>query len=334
MKPIVNPINNLIGNRLIRPKVVYSSGYDIHFMGLEKLHPFDSCKYSRAWCVLADRFGDLLTANSLNPLQPATIEMLKAVHGDSYLASLRRSGFVAKSLELSSLTLLPIRILDSRVLKPMRLATMGTVLAAEAALEHGIAINLSGGYHHASSDRGGGFCIYSDIAVAIAQLRLSQKVSLVDQVAIVDLDAHQGNGLARIFFDDPNVHILDMYNQQVYPQDAMAKKRINCNLPLDSGMNDQDYLGILKENLPVFLKQIEKPKIVFYNAGTDIYTEDLLGRLKVSEQGILERDRFVFQTVTELGIPLVMVLSGGYTQDSYRLIADSVSMVLQTWEND
>jgi len=338
MKPIVNPINNLIGNRLIRPKVVYSSGYDIHFMGLEKLHPFDSCKYSRAWRVLADRFGDRLTANSLNPLQPATIEMLKAVHGDSYLASLRRSGFVAKSLELASLSFLPIGILDSRVLKPMRLATMGTVMAAEAALEHGIAINLSGGYHHASSDRGGGFCIYSDIAVAIAQLRLSQKLSTVDQttdqVAIVDLDAHQGNGLARIFFDDPNVHILDMYNRQIYPQDAMARQRIDCDLPLGSSTDDQDYLGMLKENLPVFLKQIEKPKIVFYNAGTDIYAEDLLGRLKVSEQGVLERDRFVFQTVTELGIPIVMVLSGGYTRESYRLIADSVSMVLQAWGND
>jgi len=303
-------------------------------MGLEKLHPFDSCKYSRAWRVLADRFGDRLTANSLNPLQPATIEMLKAVHGDSYLASLRRSDFVAKSLELSSLSFLPIGILDSRVLKPMRLATMGTVMAAEAALEHGIGINLSGGYHHASSDCGGGFCIYSDIAVAIVQLRLSQKVSLVDQVAIVDLDAHQGNGLARIFFDDPNVHILDMYNEQIYPQDVISRRRIDCDLPLGSGTNDQDYLSILKENLPVFLMQIEKPKIVFYNAGTDIYAEDLLGRLKISEQGVLERDRFVFQTVTELGIPLVMVLSGGYTHDSYRLIADSVSMVLQTWKND
>ncbi|PZV15047.1 MAG: histone deacetylase [Pseudanabaena sp.] len=326
MKQTINSIT-------ISPKVVYSQGYDIQFLGLEKLHPFDSCKYSRTWRVLADRFGDRLIANSLAPLSPVTSEMLQVVHTTDYLKNLHRSHFVAKSLELDSLGFLPISILDSRVLKPMRLATTGTIMASEAALEFGIAINLSGGYHHASAERGEGFCIYSDIAIAIYSLRQSQKIHVDDRVAIVDLDAHQGNGLARIFYDDPSVRILDMYNQQIYPNDNHARERVDCSIPLLSGTKDDRYLGLLKDRLPAFLREKELPKIVFYNAGTDIYERDLLGGLKISERGILERDRFVFQTVSDLGIPLVMVLSGGYAPESYRLIADSISDVLQTWNN-
>jgi len=326
-------MTEIINSTIIRPKVVYSQGYDIQFLGLEKLHPFDSCKYSRTWRVLADRFGDRLIANSLAPLTPATSEILQLVHKTDYLKNLQRSHFVAKSLELDSLGFLPIGILDSRVLKPMRLATTGTIIASEAALEFGMAINLSGGYHHASAEHGEGFCIYSDIAIAISLLRQSQKINAEDRVAIVDLDAHQGNGLARIFYEDPSIHILDMYNQQIYPNDTYARERVDCAIPLSSGTKDDRYLGLLKDRLPAFLRERDLPKIVFYNAGTDIYERDLLGGLKVSEQGILERDRFVFQTVSDLGIPLVMVLSGGYAPESYRLIANSISDVLQTWNN-
>jgi histone deacetylase 11 len=259
MKETVNPMP-------IRPKVVYSKGYDIKFLGLEKLHPFDSCKYSRAWNVLVERFGDHLIANSLVPLESVNTNTLNMVHTADYLHSLQRSHFVAKSLELASLRFLPISILDSRVLQPMRLATMGTIMAAEAALENGLAINLSGGYHHASIDRGEGFCIYSDIAVAIAMLRQSQKLQVKDQIAIVDLDAHQGNGLARIFHDDSSIRILDMYNQHIYPHDIWAQKRIDCAIPLASGTKDALYLELLKERLPAFLNEkSERPKIAFYN---------------------------------------------------------------------
>jgi histone deacetylase 11 len=315
----------------ISPKVVYSSRYDIRFLGLEKFHPFDSCKYSRAWDVLVQRFGDRLTSNCLVPAEAASPELLNTIHTADYLKNLKRSHFVAKSLELPSLGFLPVSMLDRRVLEPMRLATMGTVMAANAALDCGIAINLSGGYHHACRDRGGGFCIYSDIAVAIAQLRQSQKIMGKDNVAIVDLDAHQGNGLARIFYDDVHVLMMDMYNQDIYPQDLWARQRLNCNLPLKSGTQDHQYLDLLQEKLPTFLQAIAGLKIIFYNAGTDIYALDPLGSLKVSQEGVLARDRFVFQTAATLGIPLVMVLSGGYTHESYQLVADSVAHVLQTW---
>ncbi len=316
----------------ISPKVVYSPGYDIHFLGLEKLHPFDSCKYSRTWNTLLDIFGDRLLQCSLVPHAQASVEMLQTVHGDSYLQQLTRSRYVAGALELDSLGILPIGWLDRSVLKSMRLATAGTVIAAETALETGIAVNLSGGYHHASRDRGEGFCIYSDIAIAIATLRRSGKLSSTDNLAIIDLDAHQGNGLAHIFDRDPTVHILDMYNCQIYPHDLEAKARIDCHLPLTSGTRDDEYLGKLKEHLATFLTNINQPKIAFYNAGTDIYEFDPLGQLKVSQQGILERDLFVFQTLTSAEIPWVMVLSGGYTRESYQLVANSIASILHTWE--
>lgn len=316
---------------IIRPKIVYSPGYDIRFLGLEKLHPFDSCKYSRAWNELLEQFGDRLLQSSIFPASPASRKMLQTVHTEAYLKQLKQSRNVAGALELASLGFLPIAILDRRVLQPMRLATMGTAIAARTALSTGIAINLSGGYHHASRDRGEGFCIYSDIAIAIAMLRQSQRIPLDDCIAIIDLDAHQGNGLERIFYHDATVQILDMYNGDIYPNDHRATERINCNLPLKSGTRDQEYLSKLQEDLPAFLRR-SQPKIAFYNAGTDIYENDPLGRLKISQQGVLERDRFVFKTLVEAGIPVVMVLSGGYTRESYKLIANSVADVLQTWD--
>jgi histone deacetylase 11 len=315
----------------ICPRLVYSAEYDIHFLGLENLHPFDSRKYSRAWKVLRSRFGDRLDALTLTPTAPANNDVLRLVHPENYLHQLRRSRYVAKALELSSLGMLPISILDSRVLRPMRLATMGTILAAEAALASGMAINLSGGYHHASPERGEGFCIYADVAIAIAQLRQSHQIAPDDPILIIDLDAHQGNGLARVFLDDPSVHILDMYNCQIYPCDSLAISRINCKLPLAAGSPDAVYLTQLRQHLPRFLESIPPPKIAFYNAGTDIYEYDPLGCLGVSQEGILERDRFVFHTLTEAGIPWVMVLSGGYTRESYQLVADSVTYALETF---
>jgi histone deacetylase 11 len=312
------------------PKIVYSPHYDIRFLGLEKLHPFDSCKYSRTWKALTYRFGDRLQSLHLSPTHPIALETLSAVHTDQYLTQLKQPKYVAKALELPPLRFLPLCVLEQQVLKPMQLATLGTVMAAEAALEHGMAINLSGGYHHASGDCGEGFCIYADIAVAIAALRRSQKLRPSDPVAIVDLDAHQGNGLGRIFYDDPAVHILDMYNADIYPKDYWARAQINCNIPLAAGTRDEQYLGELKDRLPSFLQNI-RPKIAFYNAGTDIYERDPLGGLRVSRQGVLDRDRFVFDTFAAAGIPWAMVLSGGYTRESHRLVAESVSYVVQTW---
>ena len=314
----------------LQPKLVYSPGYDIRFLGFEKLHPFDSCKYSRTWKSLLATFGEHLKSIHIQPELAITVEKLRAVHTDAYLQKLKQARYVAKVLALPELGFLPQCVLEKHVLKAMKLATTGTVLAAYAAFAHGSAINLSGGYHHASRDRGEGFCVYSDIAIAIAMLRQTGTLQPEDNVLIVDLDAHQGNGLERIFFQDQYVHIFDMYNEEIYPQDWWAKEWIDYKLPLKNGTRDRAYLDQLKEYLPLFLKGINQPKIAFYNAGTDIFEGDPLGGMNVSEQGVLERDRYVFHTFTAAAIPWVMVLSGGYTRQSYQLVANAVTDVLQT----
>ena len=317
--------------KALQPQIVYSPNYDIRFLGLEKLHPFDSCKYSRTWESLLATFGAPLKALQIQPERAVTLEELRTIHTDAYLQKLKHAPYVAKVLELPELGFLPQCLLEKHVLKPMQLATAGTVMAAQAAIKHSIAINLSGGYHHASSDRGEGFCVYSDTAIAIAMLRQAGTLQPDDHVMIIDLDAHQGNGLERIFFQDQHVHIFDMYNEDIYPQDWWAKEWIDYQLPLKSGTSDRVYLAQLKEHLPLFLKSINQPKIAFYNAGTDIFEGDPLGRLNVSEQGVLDRDRYVFNTLTAAALPWVMVLSGGYTRHSYQLVVNAVTDVLQTW---
>ncbi|NEQ35191.1 MAG: histone deacetylase [Okeania sp. SIO3I5] len=310
----------------IQPKIIYSPKYDIRFFGIEKLHPFDSCKYSRVWKTLIAEFGyQLLKKITTQPQKTASKSELLTVHNDYYLNLLKSSQYVAQALELLPLAIVPNWIQNKFVLTPMLWATKGTIIAAEEALKSGIAINLSGGYHHASQERGEGFCIYSDIAISIALLQKSNKIKKGEKVIIIDLDAHQGNGLERIFYDDPDVLIFDMYNQDIYPQDTLAREGINYDIPLHLGTQDDQYLGLLKEKLPSFLNEASEAKIAFYNAGTDIYKSDLLGGLKISAKGVLERDKFVFKNLTEANIPWVMVLSGGYTQQSYKLIANSIS---------
>lgn len=313
--------------------IVYSPDYDIHFAGMEKFHPFDSQKYSRAWEVLSKRFGRSLEKNCITPKTRITDESLLRVHSAPYLESLKKSKTIAKALELPALRIIPARLLSRWVLDPMRLAVNGTVLAAKKALQDGVAVNLAGGYHHASAQRGEGFCVFADVGVAVAELRASGELKKDDQIMIIDLDAHQGNGNEHVFRDDPNVHILDMYNKDVYPNDVLARERIDMDIPVVSGINEDFYLSLLCDKLPRFIDSVRDPRLVFYIAGTDILAKDPLGSMNVSAKGVLERDKIVFNTLVDAGIPFAMVTSGGYTSASYRLIADSLTYLLTTFNS-
>ena len=335
--------------RKICPKIFYSPYYDIRLYGLERVHPFDSCKYSRIWQKLHDYFKGKLLDWTIEPNRPVDDSDLLAIHTETYLKHLKSPQYLAQALEIPALALMTIplslpfvaklskvlwerHILNS-ILEPMRWATMGTVMAAKEAFESGITINLSGGYHHASSDHGEGFCIYSDIALAISKLRqFGTILKNKDKVLIIDLDAHQGNGLERIFYEDECVYIFDMYNKDIYPGDKWARKRRNnYNVELSSGSDDKDYLHKLKSNIDSFINNIERPKIVFYNAGTDIYKGDPLGKLNVSQDGILERDMFIFETICRERLPCVMTLAGGYTKESSILVERSIRTLFENF---
>lgn len=224
------------------------------------------------------------------------------------------------------LSLLPGKMVDNRILNPMRYATGGTILGAELALEYGWAINLSGGYHHAKADEGGGFNAYSDIAIAIEHV---WKTHPKYTVLIIDLDTHQGNGYASIFTNDPRIFIFDLYNADIYPHDTDAKQYIDFDYGVSSGITDEEYLQILKTNLPTAIDQ-SNPDLIIYNAGTDIYENDLLVNMKITREGIVERDAFVFTQAEGKNIPILMLLSGGYGAESAGIISDSVVGIFES----
>ncbi len=214
-------------------QIVYSKHYDIGFFGIERLHPFDSRKYSRAWGLLRREFGATLSKHWLAVDRPVSDEELLLVHSPEYLASLKNSLTVARAVEIPMLRFMPAWLPRWRVLRPMRWAVRGSVLAARSALETGLAVNLSGGYHHAKPSGGEGFCIFSDIALIVRQLRNERMLGPGDRIVYIDLDAHQGNGVCHEFSADDRVQIFDMYNRDIYPRgDSEARQRIDCNLPL------------------------------------------------------------------------------------------------------
>lgn len=306
------------------PRVFYSPAYDIRLWGIERLHPFDGCKPSRAWHLAGNRLGSRLETLRRAPLAPADRKLLQLVHSAQYLDSLKHSGAVAAVLEVGALRLVPARILDRQILLPMRWAVQGTVEAAGAAMSHGGAINLGGGYHHAHSDHGEGFCVYADIPIAVEALRAKGTLKTSDRVAIIDLDAHRGNGFEAIYSSDPRITFLDIYNFQVYPGMLNeSKDRYPLVQALRAHMDDEGYLSVLT-SLLAQLEQYGPFSLAFFNAGTDVLNGDPLGRLSVTARGIAERDRQVIRYLEERGIPWVMVPSGGYTEQSHQLLADTL----------
>lgn len=312
-------------------QIVYSPHYNISAFGLERLHPFDSKKYGRAWNLLKERFGPALADFHIPVDRPASDEELSLVHTHEYLNGLHSAANIAMALEIPMLGMMPASLLEWRILRPMRLAVRGSVIAAKAALEKGAAVNLSGGYHHAKPNHGEGFCVFSDIALIVRQLRRENLLQPDATVVYVDLDAHQGNGVCHQFLSDKRFHIFDMYNGNIYPSaDSEARARINASFPLPFDCTGGQYLAILRQNLPAFLDSFaqSKPRLAIYNAGTDVFARDKLGGLSLSAADILQRDQFVANEFRQRQIPFVMLLSGGYSRGSYRLVANTVIKLL------
>jgi acetoin utilization deacetylase AcuC-like enzyme len=203
----------------------------------------------------------------------------------------------------------------------------GTIEAARDALNLGAGVNLAGGTHHAFADRGEGFCVFNDVAVAI---RVLQRERLIRRAAIVDLDVHQGNGTARIFAGDTNVFTFSLHGEKNYP---FHKEESRLDVGLPDGCEDRPYLDALQRHLESVLDQAS-PELVFYLAGADPYIEDRFGRLRLTREGLRERDRMVFEAGQRRGLPVVMTLSGGYARnvnDVAEIHADTVSELISCW---
>ncbi len=312
--------------------LVFSPSYDISLPGLDWLHPFDGRKFSRAWARLSELSDGACEQFLLRPQAPIATEDLLRVHSRDYLDSLSASRVVAEALEVKALAWLPSGVVTRRILDPMRMACAGTLLAMRHALQQqAVAMNLGGGFHHAFRDHGEGFCIYADVAAALATVRAQGLLAPGDPVAIVDLDAHRGNGVWDLCGSDPSVSVFDLYNAQVYP--GLFPGSIDefpFQVPLKARTSDDAYLATLREELPSFLASMpRKPALAIYNAGTDVLAGDPVGRLAVSADGVVARDAMVLDALSGQGIPTVIVTSGGYTSQSHELIAQLAHRVMQ-----
>jgi acetoin utilization deacetylase AcuC-like enzyme len=184
--------------------------------------------------------------------------------------------------------------------------TQGTIDCCRHAFDNGVALNVAGGTHHAFADRGEGFCLLNDFAVA------------ANCILIIDLDVHQGNGTASIFAKEPRVCTFSMHGRHNYP---FHKESSDLDLPLEDGTDDKAYLSALTNALPILLEK-NIPQLVFFLSGVDILASDQFGKLKVSMKGCGERDRIVFTALKEKNIPCVVAMGGGYSAD-LRIIVEA-----------
>ena len=206
-----------------------------------------------------------------------------------------------------------------------RRSTGATIAACRTALIEGVAGNMAGGTHHASASKGGGFCVFNDAAVAsrLMQAEQGRRARVPLQVAVVDLDVHQGNGTASIFRNDPSVFTLSMHGQKNFP---FRKEASDLDVELPDGCGDSDYLAALE----LALDELERrctPGLLIYLAGADPFERDRLGRLKLSFDGLEARDRRVFDFAWRRRIPLAFAMAGGYASD----IAETVQVQLNTF---
>ena len=187
-------------------------------------------------------------------------------------------------------------------------STGAAIDAAAAAVDDGIAASLAGGTHHAGTSWGEGFCVFNDTAVAAREM---QARGAARRVLILDCDVHQGNGTAEIFAADPTVFTMSIHGARNFP---LRKHPSSLDVPLDDGTDDDGYLAALA---PAVVESFGRgcPDLVFYIAGADPYEHDRLGRLRLTKQGLFDRDRLVLDAARAAGVPLAIVLGGGYSAD-------------------
>jgi acetoin utilization deacetylase AcuC-like enzyme len=266
-------------------------------------HPFPMNKYGYVRELLLQR--GVVAPEDL--IEPALIEraLLEAVHTNEYLAKLETGTLTAAEQRRIGVPW------SQRLWRRSRLASQGTVDAAERALRAGLSGNLAGGTHHAFADRGEGFCILNDVAIAIRHL---QRKGAIRRAYVLDLDVHQGNGTAAIFAGDSSVFTLSIHGERNYPTDKM---RSTLDIGLPDGTTDSEYLATLERALPATLAQFQ-PDIVFYLAGVDVAANDRYGRFALTDDGIRARERFVLESTRARGLPVVLTLAGGYAPTPLR----------------
>jgi acetoin utilization deacetylase AcuC-like enzyme len=208
---------------------------------------------------------------------------------------------------------------SQKMVERSRRASGGTLSACLAALDEGFAANLAGGTHHAFSDKGEGYCVFNDSAIAA---RAVQAAGLAERVVVIDTDVHQGNGTAAILTGDPKVFTFSIHGAKNFP---FNKEESDLDAPLPDGAGDTEFLATLERCLQVALDAADAD-LAIYLAGADPFEKDRLGRLSVTKAGLAERDRIVLETCKERAIPVAITMAGGYA----RKVQDTVDVHFQS----
>lgn len=292
-----------------RPPIAYYS--DTFVLPLPEGHRFPMQKYR----LLRERViaDGIIPPDRLAVPPAATDEMLMRAHTADYVHRVQHGTLSRQEIRRIGFPWSP------QMVERSRRSVGATVAAAHVALHYGVGINLAGGTHHATADEGQGFCVFNDVAVAARAL---QAEGVVQRVLVVDCDVHQGNGTAAIFADDPTVYTFSIHGAKNFP---FRKINGDLDIALDDNTEDDAYLEALERGLTRAFEEANA-EIVFYVSGADPFVGDRLGRLALSKQGLAQRDRMVFSFCRRAGLPVVVVMAGGYAVP----IEETVDIHVQT----
>ncbi|MFT2097709.1 histone deacetylase [Marinomonas sp. 2405UD66-6] len=288
-----------MNNRLL--PLVFHPHYSIPFPAG---HRFPMSKFRFLAETLREQ-GILTNENEYTP-EPLSLTTLMQAHDSGYVQRFIRGELTP--LEVKEIGLPWSEWLVERTLR----AVSGTLLTSELALQYGLACHLAGGTHHAHPASGSGFCIFNDLAVAAFNLVTTNKAK---KVLILDCDVHQGDGTIAFCEGREDIIPVSWHCEENYPA---IKKTAGINIPIPKGAGDSDYLDILKKTLPNILQE-HQPDFVFYDAGVDVHQDDRLGYVNLTDNGILERDKYVINACMTLNIPTACVIGGGYDRQEEKV---------------
>lgn len=267
-------------------------------------HRFPIDKYQGIYDALLAKG---VPASAFSVPEPVTQKHLTAYYDAHYVATLIQGSLDPKAMRRIGFPW------SEQLIKRSLTAVGGTLKTAELALKHGIALNLTGGYHHAAADWGSGFCLFNDLYLAARQMLTTPGI---DSVLIIDLDVHQGDGTALLAQDDAAIITLSLHGEKNFPH---RKQQSDMDFPLPKGMTDEAYLATLDEALNV-AERLYAPDAIIYDAGVDIHENDDLGLLNISTDGVYQRDCMVFDWCRRHRLPVACVIGGGYQRDIAALV--------------
>ena len=302
----------------MKAKIVYSDKYRVDI----GQHVFPTSKYS----MIKEKLEkDLSIINRISFVEPEYVkeEDLLLVHGKDYVDKLKNG-------TLSNEDIIRLELPFSKeLLRSSLLCCGGTIKAVEIALKDRLGIHLGGGFHHSFPDHGEGFCVFNDIAISIKKFI---NEGYLEKVLVVDCDLHQGNGTAYIFRGEKRVFTFSMHQENNYP---FHKMESDLDIGLPDRTRDKEYMRHLEENIPKIISDF-KPELIMYVAGADPYEKDKIGNLALTIEGLKKRDHFIFTQGKNFGIPIAVVLAGGYAVDKedtvnihYNTIKEAITILVE-----